>query len=132
MPKARSPRSIPFEFIVERLEKLRPVARPMFGCFALYAGGKVLFALRKKESGDPDNGMWLATTHEHHESLKKDLPSMRSIKIFGVKESGWQNIPEEADTFEEDVLKACDLILKGDPRIGKIPKSKKKRVSKEH
>lgn len=91
-----------------------------------------MFALRKKESGDPDNGMWLATTHEHHESLKKDLPSMRSIKIFGVKESGWQNIPEEADTFEEDVLKACDLILKGDPRIGKIPKSKKKRVSKEH
>jgi hypothetical protein len=131
MPKAKSPRAIPFDFIVERLEKLRPVVRPMFGCSAVYSGEKILAALRKKEPGDPDNGMWIATNHEHHASLKKDLPSMRTIQIFGVRESGWQNIPEDADSFEEDVLKACDLILKGDQRIGKIPKTKKKRVSKE-
>lgn len=128
MSKAKPSRPIPYEFVIERLEKIRPVVRPMFGCFALYSGDKILAALRKKESGDPDNGMWIATSGEHHASLKKDFPAMRSIQIFGVKESGWQNLPEEADSFEEDVLKACDLIIKGDLRIGKIPKPKKKKT----
>jgi hypothetical protein len=38
----------------------------------------------------------------------------------------WQNIPADEDDFEELVLNACHLILKGDVRIGKIPKQKKK------
>ncbi len=130
MPKARSSRAIPFEFIMEKLDRINPVVRPMFGCFALYSGEKILAALRKKGSGDPDNGMWIATSGEHHASLKKDLPSMRTIQIFGVRESGWQNLPEDSESFEEDVMKACDLIIKGDPRIGKIPKAKKKTTNK--
>jgi len=52
---------------------------------------------------------------------------MRSIRLLGTVETVWQNIPVDEDDFEELVLKACELIRKGDARIGKIPKPKKKK-----
>lgn len=115
---------IPFDFVLERLEKTSPVIKPMFGCHAIYQADKILLILRNKESSRRDNGVWLATTQEHHISLKKILPSMCSIYVFGDG-SGWQNIPLDAIDFEENVMTVCDLILKNDPRIGKIPKKKK-------
>jgi hypothetical protein len=124
-------KSIPFEFVLELLLPAEPVVKPMFGCHAIYVQNKIVLILRKKEKLDSDTGVWLATTKEYHESLKKDFPSMRSITILGGKESAWQILPEESDSFEEDVAKACSLILKGDVRIGKIPKPKKKPAKKE-
>lgn len=129
MKNSKSERKIPYDFILEKLEVLRPVVRPMFGCFAVYHKDRIVAALRKKDKGDPDNGMWLATSHEHHATLKNDFPSMRSIRILGKKDTGWQVLPENSDTFEEEVSKACDLIIKGDSRIGKIPKAKKKKTT---
>jgi hypothetical protein len=38
-------------------------------------------------------------------------------------------IQEEAPDFEESVSTICHLILKGDNRIGKIPKPKKKKMA---
>ncbi len=52
---------------------------------------------------------------------------MRTIKLFGESVSSWQNLPYEADDFEASVLRACELIRKNDPRIGKIPKPRKKK-----
>lgn len=118
---------IPFDFVLEQLERLNPRVNPMFGCHAVYAKDKIVLILRKKETGDPDNGVWIATTPEHHASLKKDFPSMRSIRLFGAKETSWQILPADADDFEESVMKACEFILRQDPRIGKIPKEKKKK-----
>jgi hypothetical protein len=34
-------------------------------------------------------------------------------------------LPVDATDFEEAALRACDLILAGDTRIGKIPKGRK-------
>jgi hypothetical protein len=127
MKKSKPAKTIPFDFVLERIDRLKPIAKPMFGCFAVYSDEKMLLILRKKEGGDPDNGVWVATTPEHHQSLRNEFKSLRSIRLFGEKDSSWQNLPEEADDFEESVSKICDLILKGDQRIGKIPKSKKKR-----
>lgn len=120
-------KSIPFEFVVEALDRLSPEIKPMFGCHAIYVREKIVVILRKKEPNDPDNGVWLATTPAHHASLKKEFPTLRSIKIFGEKGSSWQIIPEEENDFEEQVLNACSLILKNDVRIGKVPASKKKK-----
>jgi hypothetical protein len=127
MKTVRKTRSIPFEFVLEKLDRLRPVVRPMFGCFAIYSNEKMLLILRKKEQGDRDNGVWVATTPEHHETLAKQFPSLRSIHLFGEKTSAWQNLPEEADDFEESVNEICEMILKGDVRIGKTPKPKRKK-----
>jgi hypothetical protein len=123
-------RKIPFPFILDRLFSLDPVTKPMFGCYAVYVREKIVLALRDKEDDHQDaNGIWLATSHEHHASLKKELPSMKSIYILsnGKNETGWQMIPIDADDFETSADHLCDLILKGDPRIGKIPKARKKK-----
>jgi hypothetical protein len=33
----------------------------------------------------------------------------------------------DADDFESSVMRACELVLHGDLRIGKVPKPKKKK-----
>jgi hypothetical protein len=120
-------KSIPFEFILEKLDVLTPVIKPMFGCYAIYIGEKIVLMLRKKEKNDPDNGVWIALSAEHREAIKKIFPSLRPITLFEGKILDWQNLHEDADDFEETVLEACELILKHDQRIGKIPGSKKKK-----
>jgi hypothetical protein len=86
-----------------------------------------MLILRNKETHTDDNGVWISTRTEHHATLKKIFPSMRSINVLGIGETNWQILPVDEDNFEESALKVCELILKGDPRIGNIPKSKKKK-----
>jgi hypothetical protein len=120
--------SIPFQFVLDELDFLKPRTNPMFGCYGVYVGEKIMLALRSRESHTDDNGVWIATKPEHHESLRKILPSMRSIQVLGGgSETNWQIVPEEADDFEESVMKICALIRKRDERIGNIPKAKKKK-----
>ena len=84
----------------------------------------------KKGSHEEDNGIWLSTKKEHHDSLKKIFPSMRSIQVLGYGETNWQILPVDADDFEESAIKVCSLILKNDPRIGNVPKARKKSSKK--
>ncbi len=119
---------IPFEFAMDELAPLDPFTKPMFGCTAVYVGEKIVLILREKETEKQDNGVWIATTLEHHESLRKDFPKMHSISVFGPGPTGWQVLPIDDADFEESVLRACHLILEGDVRIGKVPKQKKKKL----
>jgi hypothetical protein len=119
---------IPFEFVLEELDRIHPRVKPMFGCYAIYTGDKLVLILRQRNDYVDDNGVWVAALHEHHASLKKEFPCMRSVRLLGSPKTVWQNIPADEDDFEELVLKACRLILKGDARIGKIPKKKKPRT----
>lgn len=114
----------PFEFVLDALTPLQIRTNPMFGCLAVYVGPKIVFVLRDKPGGT-DNGVWLATTTEHHKSLKTVFPNMRSISVLGTSVTGWQLLPAEAPDFEEAALTACDLIKARDPRIGKIPKRRR-------
>ena len=123
--KRRKP--VPFEFVLDALSPLEPVTHPMFGCLAVYVGNKIVLILRDKGGPGPDNGVWLATTCEHHESLRREFPNMRSIGVLGKAVTGWQVLPSEAPDFEEAALRACELVIAGDPRIGKVPKPKKAR-----
>jgi hypothetical protein len=122
-------KKIPFEFVLEALLPLNPRVNPMFGAFAVYVGEKIMLALRNKDAHEEANGVWIATKSEHHASLKKDFPSMRSIYLLsdGKAETQWQMLPFDADDFESSALKACELILRGDERIGRIPKPRKKK-----
>jgi hypothetical protein len=111
----------PFYFVLDEIADLEPWTRPMFGCTAVYVEEKIVFCLREKKDSPRDNGVWIATTKEHHASLRRELPCMRSIEVIGVGETGWQVLPASASDFEEAVLRACVLVREGDPRIGKIP-----------
>jgi len=118
---------IPFDFVLEQLFSMEPHTRPMFGCQAIYVGDKIMMILRNKAGEhEDDNGIWISTKTEHHATLKKIFPSMRSIQVLGNGATNWQILPAEADDFEESAIKVCGLILKGDSRIGNIPKARKK------
>ena len=115
---ATTKKAIPFNFVIENLFAANPIVKPMFGAYAVYVENKIVLILRDKD--DVDSGVWLATNSEYHDSLKKDFPSMRTIELFGSGVSSWQIIHKDEDDFETSVNLACDLILKGDNRIGRI------------
>ena len=125
--KPRKP--VPHRFVLDALAELEPRTNPMFGCLAIYVGEKIVLILRDKPSYPPDNGVWLATTHEHHDSLRDEFPSMRSIQLLGKKITGWQVIPADSKNFESDALHACELVLAGDLRIGKVPGARRPKKS---
>src|SRR5579863_4730133 len=120
-------KTIPHEFVLDAMAALSPRTHPMFGCLAIYVEDKIVLILRDKAGETTDNGVWLATTQEHHESLRRDFPNMRSIRVLGKKVTGWQLLPADAPDFEESALRASELVLARDPRIGKVPKVKRKK-----
>lgn len=123
MPK----KNIPFDFVFDHLMPLDVTVKPMFGMWAIYLNEKILLILRQRKDRPETNGVWVATNAEHHKSLKNDLPSLRSIFAYegSDKDTEWQLIPVDADDFEASVIKACELITRGDRRIGRIPKARK-------
>ena len=117
--KRRKP--VPYEFVLDAIAPLSPETRSMFGCLAVYVEDKIVLILREKRDVTEDNGVWLATTEEHHQSLRREFPNMRSIQVLGKKVTGWQVLPADAPDFEEAALRACELIVARDARIGKVP-----------
>ena len=128
LPVVKQRKAVPHEFVLDAVAHLSPTTRPMFGCLAVYVQEKIVLILRDKPNETADNGVWLATTAEHHESLRRDFPNMRSVRILGKEVTGWQVLPSDAPDFEEAALRACELITARDPRIGKIPKSRRTRA----
>lgn len=91
---AKTRKKVPFEFVLDALEPLEITTKPTFGCTTVYAGEKIVVALRqKKGDGEDDNGVWLATTSEHHASLRQEFTAMRSITVFGTGVTGWRVLP---------------------------------------
>src|ERR1700731_2786688 len=117
----RRRKGVPHEFVLDAIAPLSPETRSMFGCLAVYVQDKIVLILRDKRAETADNGVWLATTEEHHQSLRREFPKMRSIQGFGKKVTGWQVLPADAKDFEQAALRACELVLAGDPRIGRVP-----------
>jgi hypothetical protein len=115
---------IPFEFVLENLSRLDFTVKAFFGCHSIYVGDKIVLTLRQKKAHPLDNGVWVATSIEHHASLHKVFPNMRGIGVFG-KAGNWQILPLDANDFEESVNKVCELVIKNDPRIGRVPTKKK-------
>lgn len=118
-------KAVPFAFVLDALSQLPIETRSMFGCLAIYVGEKIVLMLREKQKQTEDNGVWLATTEEHHQSLQREFPNMRSIRLLGKEVTGWQVLPASAPDFESAALRACELILARDPRIGKVPKPRR-------
>jgi hypothetical protein len=136
---AKQRKPIPHEFVLEEIASLSPRTRLMFGCLAVYVQQrgqegdreKIVLFLRDKPASPEDNGVWLATTYEHHESLREEFPRMRSIKVLGKALTGWQVLPADSDDFEKAARRACELVLAHDPRIGKIPGARPKSQAKK-
>src|SRR6516164_9915192 len=86
LPKQRKP--LPHAFVLDAISSLSLYTRPMFGCLAIYVRDKIVLILRDKPKTTADNGVWLATTQEHHQSLRCEFPNMRSIQLLGKSITG--------------------------------------------
>src|SRR5437899_3204782 len=90
---------VPHAFVLDAIISLSPEIRPMFGCTAVYVGEKIVLILRDRPDVTADNGVWLATTAQHHESLRREFPCIRSLREFGKRVTGWQVLPADAPDF---------------------------------
>ena len=112
-------KKVPFAFALEELDRLSPTIKPMFGGFAVYIGEKLTLFLYDQEKWLNFKGVSLATTPEHYNDLAHEFSSSPETEKIG--KHPWLLIPAAEIDFEGRVLKACELILSGDPRIGRVP-----------
>lgn len=113
---------IAFNFVVEELDPLSPLIKPMFGCHSIYIGEKIVLFLRDMNKEPLENGVWLATTPKGYESLLEEFVSMMPFNKPKPGKSPWFLLSPKAPDFEESALKACEMILQGDSRIGRVTK----------
>ena len=116
--KRKAAREIAYDFVLDRLAPLEPSTRPMFGSTGVYLEERVICILRKK--GDADDGVWLCFEPEVEGDVLALLPTLKRIDRLGNVRN-WRKLAANSPSFEDDVLKACALLLAGDTRIGKLP-----------
>jgi hypothetical protein len=123
-PKPRPP----YTFVLEALAPLNPEVRRMFSGFAVYIGDRIVCMLRDHLRSPQDNGLWLVlseTTRPADLQLRREFPSLRPIELLGSKIGHWLLLPSDGPDFEKEALHACDLLLRHDPRFGRVPKSRR-------
>ncbi len=99
----------------------------MFSGFGVYLGDKIVLMLRDSPKSPRDNGVWLVLSDgvdPGDAKLRREFPSIRPIGIIGGKIGHWLLIPADGPNFEAEALHACDLLLRHDPRLGRVPKSR--------
>ena len=121
--KTRVPakRQSPFQFVLDELIPIRPTVKRAFGLTYVYLGERLLLSLRQSEKQPRFNGVWLYTEAEHIESLRVEFPSLPRRCFWKSKKSGhgWVILAAELEDFEEYAYKACEMMLRGDKRIGR-------------
>ncbi len=111
--------TIPFNFILQLVYPVRPKVVKMLGGYALYQNKRLLFFLRERSTEIEFNGVFVATQPQFYVELQKEIHhSKMEFDLDGSKDS-WIFISEDLDDFQDKVLKACELVKKGDMRIGK-------------
>ncbi|MGB8539054.1 MAG: hypothetical protein WCD57_21705 [Acidobacteriaceae bacterium] len=126
---AKAKRKPPHSFVLEALVALNPEVRPMFSGFAVYLGDRLVFMLRDHAKSARDNGVWVVLsegTDPADEGLRREFPSLRRIELLGNKIGHWLLIPSDSPDFEMESLHACDLLLRRDARLGRIPESRRR------
>jgi hypothetical protein len=128
--KARAVRAIPHAFVLDELAEQDPRTRPMFGCLSVYVGDLIVFILRDRGAGDPDDGVWIGFAPEREAEVRARFPRLQNIEVFEGKVSGWLKLSARDPEFEDDVLDACALVRQKSPLLGKLPGAKKRAASK--
>ncbi|HET6670267.1 MAG TPA: hypothetical protein VFH15_08540 [Pyrinomonadaceae bacterium] len=116
-------RPIPFPFIIDELQPLRPTLRSVFGFTHVYLEDRLLFSLRDATTQTGSNGMWLYTTTEHADTLAREFPDLPRRQIWRSGKKAWIVLASRLPDFEEQAFRACELILRRDQRIGRLSRS---------
>ena len=126
--RAKTKARPPFPFVLESLAALQPEVRRMFSGFAVYVGDRIVCMLRDHVKSPRDNGVWLVLAEgvdPADKRLRREFPSLRTIEMLGGKIGHWLLIPSDGGNFEAEAERACELLLRKDARLGRVPKSRK-------
>lgn len=100
----------------------------MFSGYAVYCGKRLVLMLRDHPRSPQDNGVWLVLAEgvdPADPQLRREFLSLRRIELLGNKIGHWLLIPSDGPHFETEALHACELLLRRDARLGRIPASKR-------
>jgi hypothetical protein len=111
---------VPYEFVLDYLPT-GIIVKKMFGMHYIYLSKKIMLILRKRDNEPELNGIWVATGKQHHERLRSEVPELGAFFIGNDERHGnWLLIKDDAEEFEGAAIKVCELIIHGDPRIGRV------------
>lgn len=99
----------------------------MFSGFSVYIADRIVIMLRDHVKSPRDNGIWLVLsegTDPADRTLRREFPSLRTIDLLGGAIGHWLLIPSDGLDFETEAMHVCDLLLRRDPRLGRVPKSR--------
>ncbi len=111
--------TIPYSFTLQYLYPIRPRVQKMLGGYALFLEKKMLFFLRDKETQLEFNGVFVATQPEFFKDLQDEIHASKMEFDLDGSVDSWIFISEDLNDFEQKVKIACELVKKGDTRIGK-------------
>lgn len=121
-----------FEFVLDELWPLRPSIKNAFGFTFVYIGEQLVLGLRDSAKLPSTNGVWLFTSVEFLDSLKREFPSLPRQYFWKSDKKAWLILAAKLEQFEEHAYKACELILNGDRRIGRMTRGGSGVRSKVH
>ena len=80
--------------------------------------------LRKTAKNDGLNGIWVASSKEHHQSLAAEVPGLADFILENGEtyDSHWRFLREDDNDFETSAILIAELISRGDNRIGRETK----------
>jgi hypothetical protein len=114
----------PYAWLWEPLEADASfVLRPMFGTRAAYLDGKLVLCFSAGE--EPWRGVLVCTDHAHHASLTADFPSLSPHPVLPK----WLYLAETSGDFERAAERLVALAKRRDPRLGVVPKPRKRKRS---
>ena len=117
----RARRVHPYAWLWEPLEAEPTfLLRSMFGTKAAYLDGKL--AVCFSDGKEPWRGLLVATEKGHHASLVAEIADLRPHSVLPK----WLYRPDAADTFERSAERVVELVLRRDPRIGVVPRARKR------
>ena len=122
----------PFPFILAELEPLRLTSKKIFGFTHVYLEDRLLFSLRDADKQRGSNGMWLYTTTDQVDSLAAEFSDLSRRQIWRSGKKAWIILASRLPNFEEHALKACELVLRNDQRIGRISRRRPKKRSADY
>ena len=94
----------------------------MFGIKVVYLDSRIVLGFAAKE--EPWRGLLLCTEREHHASLQAEFPGLSPHPILPK----WLYLPESSDAFERVGERMVELAFRRDPRIGVVPKPKRRKA----
>jgi hypothetical protein len=112
----------PLHWLWEPLEADRTfLLRTMFGAKAIYLDGKLMLCFCHGE--EPWQGMLVCTDHGHHASLQAEFSSLSPHPVLPK----WLYLRSSASDFELTGTRLVQLARQRDPRVGIVPRPRKKR-----